>query len=286
MAERQNSIATLDASIYKLRRILARLTATPGKGNWAQELKAATEAYNESPHGALYDEPPEKVSGDSEEAKSLRFDLMQKNAELYQQQSDAGKKKLDSISEAEAFRTEIAQRQGTGLKRRAYKPTYSRETFRVVEVNANSGTVRGAGPDGKEVTTQISKVLPVPQDSTEVREAPGQGATRDARLEDKRREGTRELRDKVDEFLNMPRTTAQITRHLGAEGAKIIRDNRLQTTARFMELWGYRQDDGRWVKGEAAASSAPTRLDRLRRLRKVRDSEAALQEFLRRQRES
>jgi hypothetical protein len=102
----------------RLRRTLTRLTSTTGKGKWAQELKAATEAYNETPHGAIFNEAPENVSGNSEESKSLRFDLQQQNA----QQSEVSHKKVEKLEEANAFRVQIKQRQGTGLKRRGSSP--------------------------------------------------------------------------------------------------------------------------------------------------------------------
>jgi hypothetical protein len=113
------------------------------------------------------------------------------------------------------------------------------------------------------VKRSIREVQAVPEDSTTVRDPPGQGATRDVRIEDKRRAGTRELRDKVHACLNIPHTTAQVSVHVGAEGTQLIKDNRLQTVKRFLELWGFKQDEtGRWQRGEAAASSGSARQTR------------------------
>jgi hypothetical protein len=236
VTERQNDIATLDVAILKLHRALTRITSTPGKGNWAQVLKAATDAYNETPHGAIYDEAPEKVSGNSEESKSLRFDLQQQNAEKFAQQSQVFQKKVEKLDEANAFRVQIKQRQGMGLARRGYKPTHEKERIALTGIDHNSGNVRGIDPDGKAVKRSIREVMPVPDNSTTVHDPPGQGAVRDARVEDKRCTATRGLRDKVFEYLNMPRTTTQVSTHIGAEGRKLIKDNRLQTVKRFMEL--------------------------------------------------
>jgi hypothetical protein len=153
-AERKNDIATFDAAILKLRRALTRSRASPrrlARGSWAQELEAATQAYNETPHGAIYDEAPEKVSGNSEESKSLHFDLQQQNAEKFARQSEVSQKKVEKLEEATAFRVQIKQRQGTGLKCRGFKPTYEKERIALTGIDQNSGNVRGVGPDGKAV---------------------------------------------------------------------------------------------------------------------------------------
>jgi len=254
VSERQNDIATLDAAILKLRRALTRITSTPGRGNWAQELQAATEAYNETPHGGILGEAPENVEGNSEEAKSLRFDLQQQNAEKYEQQSSVFKRKRERLNDAKAFRLEIKQRQGTGLARRGYKPTYGKKKFRVIELNSAEGTVTGGDAAGR-VTRSIREVMPVPLDSTAVRDPPGQGATRSAPTEERRKRNTRQLFEKVNAYLNMPRTVQSIRTHIGAEGVQLIKDNRLQSIARFMELWGFKQVAGMWERGSAASGS-------------------------------
>jgi hypothetical protein len=263
ISEQQNDIATLDAAILKLCRALTRITSTPGRGNWAQELQAATEAYNETPHGGILGEAPEKVSGSSEEAKSLQFDLQQQNAEKLAQQSSVFKRKHDKLNEAGAFRVQIKQRQGTGLSRRGYKPTYEKEVVRITNLDTNSGNVtgvEGTGPgssvlDWRTVKRSIREVMPVPIDSTAVRDPPGQGATRDETIVDKRKRGTRTLYDKVNAFLNMPRTVRSIRTHIGSEGLALIKNNRLMTIARFMQLWGFKQVEGKWQRGEAASGS-------------------------------
>jgi len=255
VSEQQNDIATLDAAILKLRRALTRITSTPGRGNWAEELQAATEAYNETPHGGILGEAPEKVSGNSEDAKSLQFDLQQQNAEKYEQQSNVFKRKRERLKDAKAFRVQIKQRQGTGLARRGYKPTYEKEKARITDFDSATGIVTGRTAAGT-VKRSIRDVMPVPLDSTAVRDPPGQGATRDESVEERRKKATRPLFEKVNAFLNMPRTPQRIRAHIGAEGLQLIKNNRLMTLTRFMQLWGFRLVAGEWQRGSAAAGSA------------------------------
>jgi hypothetical protein len=255
VSEQQNDIATLDAAILKLRRALTRITSTPGRGNWANELQAATAAYNETPNGAIFNEAPEAVSGNTEESKSLQFDLQQQNAEKFEQTSAAFKRKRERLQEAGAFRMQIKQRQGTGLKRRGYKPTYEKEVLRITDLNSAEGKVTGSSATDT-VELSIRDVMPVPLDSTAVRDPPGQGAKRDATTEEKRKKHTRALFEKVNAFLNMPRTVLSIRKHIGDEGMSIIKGNGLQSIARFMELWGFRQLGKMWQRGEAASGSA------------------------------
>jgi phosphoenolpyruvate carboxylase len=97
--------------------------------------------------------------------------------------------------------------------------------------------------------------MPVPLDSTAVRDPPGQGATRDESVEEKRKKGTRQLYEKVNAFLNMPRTLQRIRAHIGAEGMQLIKNNRLMTLTRFMQLWGFKLVAGEWQRGGAASGS-------------------------------
>jgi hypothetical protein len=255
ISERQNDIATLDAAILKLRRALTRITSTPGRGNWAEELQAATEAHNETPNGGILGEAPENVSGNSEESKSLQFDLQQQNAEKYEQQSSVFKRKRERLKDAKAFRVQIKQRQGTGLARRGYKPTYEKEVASITDFDSGSGVVTGRTVNGR-VTHSIREVMPVPPDSTAVRDPPGQGATRDESVEERRKKATRQLFEKVNAFLNMPRTVQSIRKHIGTAGMQLIKSNRLQSLTRFMQLWGFRLVGKEWQRGEAASGSA------------------------------
>jgi hypothetical protein len=236
-------IATLDTAIYKIRRALARITATPGRGNWADELKAATDAYNETPHGAIHKEAPENVSGNSEESKSMQFDLQKQNAEKYAQQSEVSLKKVEKLKQAKAFRMEIKQRSGTGLKRRADDHTYGKK-FPATEdqLQPNSGVVT-AMVDGKLKYVPIRRVLPVNEESTNANDPPDR---EDQRTKAKKRCETEELYKKVNQYLNMPRTTKNIRTHIGSEGMQTIKDKRIQTVAKFMKLWDFRLVEGKW----------------------------------------
>jgi hypothetical protein len=133
---------------------------------------------------------------------------------------------------------QIKQRQRTWLKRKAFKPTYQKERIALTGIDANSGNVGGIGPDGEAVKRSIREVQPAPEYSTAVRDPP-----------------TRELRDNVFEYLNMPRTIQAIRKHILADGVQIIKDNRLQTVRRFMELWGFKLAEGNWQRGDAATST-------------------------------
>jgi hypothetical protein len=79
---------------------------------------------------------------------------------------------------------------------------------------------------------------------------------RSAPTEESRKRNTRQLFEKVNAFLNMPRTVQSIRTHIGAQGMRTIKDNRLQSTARFMDLWAFKQVAGMWERGNAASGSA------------------------------
>ena len=174
---------------------------------------------------------------------SLQFDLQQQNAEKYEEQSRVFKRKRERLKDAGAFRVQIEQRQGTGLARRGYKPTYEKQVVRLTDIDSSEGAVTGRTASGT-VEHSIREVMPVPPDSTTVRDPPGEG------------EGSRTLYDKVFAFLNMPRTPQRIRKHIGAEGMQIIKDNRLQNLKRFMKHWGFHFAGGKWERGEAASGSA------------------------------
>jgi hypothetical protein len=246
VSEQQNDIATLDAAILKLRRALTRITSTPGRGNWAEELQEATDAYNSTPHGGILGEAPEQVSGKSEDARSLQFDLQQQNAEKYEQQSSVFKRKRERLSQAGAFRGQIKQRQGTGLARRGYKPTYEKEVVRLTDIDYGKVKgIAGAGAEAKEVTRNIREVMPVPIDSTAVRDPPGQGTI----------DSEEQLVDKVSAFLSMPRTAKIIRKHIGEQGMAIVRESHREL-ATFLARSGFRRVEGKWQKGGAASGSA------------------------------
>jgi hypothetical protein len=176
-----NDIATVDAAIGTLRKALTRRTATPGAGNRAQELAAATRVLNESPHGHLFGEAPADATGNSEAAKSLRFDLKGKAAEDTATQDRITRRKRERLEEAGAFR-EPADTALKGLPARGFKPRYKTGApIRVVRVDPLTNEVVGDA-NGREKRARIKDVQPVPPDSTTTRDPPGQGATGDVRV--------------------------------------------------------------------------------------------------------
>jgi hypothetical protein len=94
--------------------------------------------------------------------------------------------------------------------------------------------------------------MPVPKDSTVVRVPPGQGDTGDASVDEKRKRATKQLYEKVNAFLNVPRALQNIRTHIGPTGMQLIKNNQLQTLMNFMKLWRFRLVAGMWQRGEAA----------------------------------
>ena len=72
--EHRNDMSTLDNAISTIKGILTRRAVTPGAGNWAQELPAATESYNELPHDHLQGMDPNQVAGNKDLIFSLQED--------------------------------------------------------------------------------------------------------------------------------------------------------------------------------------------------------------------
>ena len=64
--QNKNDLSTLDSAISTLKGILTRRVITPGAGNWAQELPAATESYNDLPHEHLQGVNPNQVAGNKD----------------------------------------------------------------------------------------------------------------------------------------------------------------------------------------------------------------------------
>jgi hypothetical protein len=206
-----NDIATVDAAIGTLRRALTRRTATPGAGNWAEELEAATRALNESPHGHLDGEAPADATGNSEAAKSLRFDLKGKAAEDAVTQDRATQRKRERLEKVGAFREPVDSGL-RGLPARGYKPRY--ETGAPIRVVGFDELLNEVVDDanGREKRAGIKDVMPVPPDSTATRDPPGQGAKGDARVIRRRREATEDAKLHAANILATPRTLPELRR--------------------------------------------------------------------------
>jgi hypothetical protein len=252
-----NDIATVDAAIGTLRKALTRRTATPGAGNWAQELQAATRAYNESPHGHLDGEAPADATGNDEAAKSLRFDLKGKAADDAETQDRVTRRKRERLEAIGAFR-EPVQSTLRGLPPRGYKPRYKTgPPIRVVSIDPVKNEVVGEG--GKRA--RIKDVQPVPLDSTETRDPPGQGGAGDARVIRQQRAATEDLKRRVVNILATPRTLAELRARLGPEEMATLRAQKLLPIRKFLEVWSdtFVLRSGRWATREGAASSSAPR---------------------------
>jgi hypothetical protein len=249
-----NDIATVDAAIGTLRKALTRRTATPGAGNWAQELAAATRAYNESPHGHLDGEAPADATGDDEAAKSLRFDLKGKAADDAVTQDRVTRRKRELLEEVGAFREPVDSTL-RGLPPRGYKPRYKTgPPIRVVSVDATTNEVVGEG--GKRA--RIKDVMAVPPDSTATRDPPGQGVAGDARVIRRQREATEDLKRRVVNILATPRTLVELRARIGPEDMATLQAQKLLPIRKFLELWSdtFELRNGKWATREGAASSS------------------------------
>jgi hypothetical protein len=255
-----HDIATVDAAIGTLRKALTRRTATPGAGNWAQELPAATRAHNESPHGHLDGEAPADATGNSEAAKSLRFDLKGKAADDAVIQDRVTRRKRERLQETGAFR-ESVESTLKGLPPRGYKPRYKTgPPIRVVSVDALKNEVVGE-VNGREKRARIKDVQPVPLDSTATRDPPGQGGAGDVRVIRQQREATEDLKRRVVNILATPRTLAELRGRLGDDDMTTLRVQKLLPIRKFLEVWSdtFELRNGRWATREGAASSSAPR---------------------------
>ena len=248
-----NDIATVDAAIGALRKALTRLTATPGAGNWAQELAAATRALNESPHSHLDGEAPADATGNSEAAKSLRFDLKGKAAEDAATQDRVTQRKRERLEEAGAYR-EPEGHDRRGLPPRGYKPRFKTgEPVRVVSVDPLTNEVLGDG--GKRA--RIKDVMPVPPDSTATRDPPGQGAIGDARVIRRQRAATEDVKLRVANILSTPKGLRELSNRLTPADRETLRTQKLKLR-KFLELWAdtFQLRGGKWATREGGASSS------------------------------
>ena len=222
---RKNDLATLDAAIGLLRKAIARRSAAPDGGNWAEELAAATRSLNSTPRDRLGGEAPEDVEGNM----SLRFDLQKQAGRDAETQDSLTRKRRERLEEAGAFRVPI-QSKLKDLPRRGFKPTYQAGPPRKL-----------ARLDGDEVVddqgrrSRVKEVQAVPADSTAVRDPPEPRG--DARVIANRRAATTPLANTVYAMLEQPRTIGQITAALTPEQKRLLREQRFRGGTRaFLQL--------------------------------------------------
>ena len=171
----KNAIATVDRAIATLKSALTRRVSQPNSGNWAEELQAATNGVNNSPHDHLDGATPNMAAeGDN---ASLQFDLMQDAAEGLVANDALLRGRQEKIEAQGAYRT---LESADGPRQRGFKPRWSEAVHKV-----GSFKTPGVVVDGNGKETMTKHVLPVPAGSTAV--AFSQYATRGSAQVDTRR---------------------------------------------------------------------------------------------------
>jgi hypothetical protein len=117
----RNDLATLDSAISTLKSILTRRTVTVGAGNWAEELKEATESYNELPHEHLQGVDPNQVASN----KDVIFSLQEDAGNGFAHNDAVVRKRIAKFEAAGAHREPVDVKVA-----RSFKPRYQ-ETIKV-----------------------------------------------------------------------------------------------------------------------------------------------------------
>jgi hypothetical protein len=145
-----NSIAVVDAAISKLKKILSGYNLT----SWADALKRATIAYNESSHNALMGSAPNDVKGSAE----LQYEIEKKHG-------------LDIRHNNQKWRTRVGKLRDQG----AFRTPLPRDTWERVNAPKFSGDVhqvasfKGANVEDEQGRSfPVKTSLPVPADSMNV----------------------------------------------------------------------------------------------------------------------
>ena len=93
----------------------------PGAGNWAQELPAATESYNELPHDHLQNMDPNQVVG----SKDIIFFSLQEDAgNRYAQNDQVVRRREARLEPAGGYREPITSK---AQQQRSFKRHYGDE---------------------------------------------------------------------------------------------------------------------------------------------------------------
>jgi len=155
----KNDFSTLDRAISTLKEILTRRTVTIGNGNWAQELKEATESYNELPHEHLQGVDPNQVASN----KDVIFSLQEDAGNGFAHNDAVVRKRIAKLEAAGAHREPVDVKVA-----RSFKPRYQ-ETIKV-------------GPPAN-----MKRALPVNPESTRVA-FPAYTAGGSAQVDEQKRE--------------------------------------------------------------------------------------------------
>jgi transposase InsO family protein len=226
VSEGKNDIATLDRAIATLKLLLTRRTLTTGAGNWAVELKAATESYNNTGHTHLGFEAP----GTVEDNDQLQFQLQVQAGKDHDQQDKVARRKNKKITEGASFRVPEISKLAGFAKERSFKPKFQQD----IRTLAPEGTTAGryvTDTTGKQTLKSRIKVVPATSTAITIKR-PGGNTQRDpAKIE-----ATIELALEIHANIRDSKNIAMITRELSARDKILMRTHRVTNTKKFLQL--------------------------------------------------
>jgi hypothetical protein len=222
-AEGCNDIATIDRAIASLKLLITKRTLTTRAGNWAQELRAATASYNQSPHEHLGMEQPSSVEGNDQ----LQFELQAQSGKDNDAQGKVSQQVNKKIASIESYRIE-AESGRKGLGARSFRPKYQ-ERIRQIEPGQNLSGRYVVDTLGEQ--TRRERIKPVPTNSTNITQEPTGGNTQSDPA-------------KVAATLEMPKATlgrivgtkdiTTVSRELTEADKIVMRTHRVTATTTFV----------------------------------------------------
>ena len=159
-----NVLAVVDRLIQNMKlRLAESLAANPGE--WADRVDDVVRQYNATPHGTLYNEPPDEVRTN----KTVQFMLDQDNAEKLAHNENLLKKRKAGLEDAGAFRRPIGS---LSKFKRGFRASYGdKEDLQ----NVTGSMVQ---PVGSGDPIDIKRVMPVDAGTGEVHEGFALGEAR------------------------------------------------------------------------------------------------------------
>ena len=222
--EGMNDLATVDRAIATLKKNLTKIEITPDSGDWAAELKRATDAHNKNGHSHLGGGSPEDVEGD----KAKQFELQGLAARSRDQQTTVTKKLEAKVVNNPTYRT-VTTSALKGLKERSFKPRYEAGIQTLDRIEGRFAI------DAEGKKSLVSRIKTVPANSTTV--VYGQQTQKgDARLIVARRAATIALRNRIAALMPPDGLPLQsITKKLTPEDKILLTAQKLETRE-FLEL--------------------------------------------------
>jgi transposase InsO family protein len=251
VSDSRNDIATLDRAMGSLKTILTKRTVTIGAGNWAQELKKATNSYNNTQHEHLGVEAPNEV----ETNKSLQFDLQVQASKDHDVQHKVNTKRRAKLEASTFFREENTESKGLkGLPQRGHKPRYQEELRTI-------GRIEGKYVYDTEGRRSLAKrILPVPEDTRDDIKFPAFAAGGDQRIQNKQQRATVELVTRIAATLTTgSKDISRLTVALNAADRAVLKLNKLtmkKLVAIHPETFTLLGRKVSLVEGKAGASSS------------------------------